>query len=84
MKERLYIWLADHLPSDLVKWCAVRVGASASLELEFIDMPDIGILDAVSLWEKNTNSSGFYYLRNMEEERIKRLNEEDANELGLV
>ena len=84
MKEKLYIWVADHLPPDLVKWCAVRVGASASVELGYVDMPEIGILDAVSIWEKNEDSSGFLYLRDMEENRLRRINEEEATDLGLL
>jgi len=28
--ERLYIWIAWHLPRDLVRWCFIRVSTEAS------------------------------------------------------
>ena len=52
MRERFYMWLAWHLPRELVKWCAVRVGASATAgEYSGQVVPDLTVLDALRRWK---------------------------------
>lgn len=52
MKERMWIWLAWKLPSQLVYWCAMRVGARATTG-EYSDqvVPDLRYTDALKRWE---------------------------------
>jgi hypothetical protein len=51
MMEKIYIWVAWHLPRTLVKWCAVRVGAHATVgRYSGQVVPDLKFMDALERW----------------------------------
>ena len=52
MLERLYIWVAWHLPKQLVMWCAVRVHTHA-IAGQYSDqvVPELTAMDATKRWE---------------------------------
>lgn len=51
LRERILIWIAWHLPHDLVMWCYVRVGAHATSG-KYGDeiVPDVRMMDALQRW----------------------------------
>jgi len=51
MKEKILIWLAWHMPKELVKWAAVRLMASATVN-EYSDqiVSELTCLDALQRW----------------------------------
>jgi len=53
-KEKLYIWIAWHLPRSIVYWCTVRLGAEVSTadELVHIEVPSLTFSDALRVWRK--------------------------------
>lgn len=49
--ERVWIFLAWHLPRQLVKWAAVRLGAHATIgKYENQVVPDLRFIDALQRW----------------------------------
>lgn len=49
--ERLWMWVAWHLPRKLVKWCYIRVGAHATTgEHSSMVVPELTMMDALKRW----------------------------------
>jgi len=50
-RERAMTWIAWHLPHELVMWCAVRVGAHATMD-RYGDqvVPELLFMDALKRW----------------------------------
>lgn len=50
--ERFWIWLSWMMPRTLVKWCAIRLMANATVG-EYSDqvVPDLYALEALKRWE---------------------------------
>jgi hypothetical protein len=56
MQERFYIWLAWHLPKELVKWAAVRLMAHATTgRYSSQVVPDLLALDMLKRWDEVNN-----------------------------
>ena len=54
MIEKICIWLAWHLPKQLVYWCAVRVGANATTGCYgHLMVVDTLYLDVLKRWPGN-------------------------------
>lgn len=54
MREKLLIWIAWHLPKELVKWCYIRVGVYATTgEYGNTVVPEITMTDALKRWYDN-------------------------------
>ena len=53
MLDRFYCWLAFSAPRRLAYWCAVRVGAHASMVLSHRPMPEITLLEAGDAWHQS-------------------------------
>lgn len=54
-RTRFAMWLAWHLPHELVYWCAVRVVTHASTTtLRHTEMGAITAADALEAWEEVT------------------------------
>ena len=51
--EKVWIKIAWWLPRELVKWCAVRLGAEATTGDHRFEgeVPDLTFLDALKRWE---------------------------------
>lgn len=50
--ERVWMWVAWHLPKALVRWCYVRVGAHATTgKYGNTTVPDLTMMDALERWE---------------------------------
>ena len=50
-RERLMMWIAWHLPRDLVMWCYIRVGANATTgKYEREIVPEVRMMDALQRW----------------------------------
>ena len=49
--EKLWIWIAWHLPKMLVMWCGMRIGAKATTG-KYGDtvVPDLTFMDAMGRW----------------------------------
>lgn len=55
MSEKIYIWLAWHLPRGLVYWCAMRLLTNATVgEYSNQVVPDLLAMDALKRWEKQS------------------------------
>ena len=53
MKEKVYLWIAWHMPRELVKWAFVRVFAVVSTEeLSKREVATITCQEALGLWIK--------------------------------
>lgn len=51
IKESIMIWIAWHLPDELVKWCTVRVIANATQgKYSNRVVPELSALDALKRW----------------------------------
>lgn len=51
LKERVYIWIAWHLPKDLVMWCWYRVAAHATTgKFGHVHPGDVKMMDAIDTW----------------------------------
>jgi hypothetical protein len=52
MSEKIWIWLAWHLPRPLVYWAAIRMGAHATQD-PYSDQiaPDLLFIDALKRWK---------------------------------
>lgn len=51
MKERIYIWLAWHMPRRLVYWCAIRLASRATMPpYEKQVVPELKVMDALNRW----------------------------------
>jgi len=49
--ERIYIWLAWHMPRRLVYWCAIRLAARATQPpYEKQEVPELKVMDALNRW----------------------------------
>lgn len=49
--EKVWMWIAWHLPKELVKWCAVRVGANATTgQHGNTVVPSLTFMDALQRW----------------------------------
>jgi len=49
--DKIYIWIAWHLPKVVVKWCAIRMSAFATRGLySSMDVSDLRIIDALDRW----------------------------------
>ena len=49
--ERIWIWIAWHLPKELVKWCAVRLMAHATTgQYGYVNTPATTIIEALQRW----------------------------------
>lgn len=53
MAEKIWMWIAWHLPRKLVLWCAMRVGAHATTG-RYSDqiVPELKFMDAMQRWDK--------------------------------
>ncbi len=51
MHDRIAFWVARRLPENLVYWCAVRLGARATLP-PYGDqvVPELTLVDALERW----------------------------------
>lgn len=50
--ERLWMWIAFHLPRPLAYWCAIRVGAHATQGRYGNQIvPELLFMDALQRWE---------------------------------
>lgn len=51
MREAFAIWFASILPRSVVYWCAMRVGANATMG-PYSDqiVPDLTMMDALKRW----------------------------------
>ncbi len=50
--RKLYIFIAWMLPKELVKWCAVRLFAHATVgEYKNTIVPELTAMDALKRWE---------------------------------
>ena len=52
MKDKIIMWIAWHLPKELVKWCFVRVGANSTYKRPNEEVPKIKMMDALGDWLK--------------------------------
>ena len=53
MIEKIWMWIAWHLPRTLVMWCAVRVGSHATTgQYSSQVVPDLSFMDALKRWDK--------------------------------
>jgi len=51
MKDKIYIWIAWHLPRTLVMWCAIRVHAYATQgKWSGQIAPELTAMDSVQRW----------------------------------
>ena len=51
VRERLFVWIAWHLPRDLVSWCYTRVGAEATTgKYSDVHPGDVKMMDALNQW----------------------------------
>jgi hypothetical protein len=49
--ERLTIWIAWHLPKELVKWCVIRAGVHATTgQYAATVVPQIAFVDVLKRW----------------------------------
>jgi hypothetical protein len=56
MKEKFLIWLAWHMPSELVKWCYIRVGAYATTGKHGDTIvPAISMMEALDRWDRKND-----------------------------
>ncbi len=54
LREKLLMWIAWHLPRDLVMWCYVRVGAHATTgKFGGEIVPEVRMMDALQRWTMN-------------------------------
>ena len=52
LKERIWKWIAWHLPKELVNWCYCRVAAHATGgEYGNTVVPELGMMDAWKRWD---------------------------------
>ena len=52
MIEKIYTWIAWHLPKTLVMWCYIRLAANATCTKYRDKSPnEIGLLDALDCWK---------------------------------
>ena len=52
--ERIWMWLAWHLPRSLAYWTAIRVGASATTgKYADREVPKVTVIDALEAWAPN-------------------------------
>jgi len=50
--DKVWMWLADHMPRPLVYWCAIRLGVNAvSGEHSDDEVPGVTFMDALERWE---------------------------------
>jgi hypothetical protein len=53
MNEKLWMWIAWHLPRTLVMWCAMRVGAYATQGRYGAQIvSELTFMDAMRRWDK--------------------------------
>lgn len=52
--EWIWRWIAWHLPKRLVYWCAVRVGAHATVGAKYgrTIVPELRMMEALDRWPK--------------------------------
>lgn len=52
MRERLLLWVAWHMPREIVYWCFIRLAAHATTG-EFADreVPEVTCIEALTRWE---------------------------------
>lgn len=52
MRETILIWLAWHMPKELVKWAAIRMMATASANEKYRDTAasELTCFDALEVW----------------------------------
>ena len=49
--EKLWLWIAWHLPRPLVYWCTIRVGCNATQDKWANESPtDLLMMDALKRW----------------------------------
>ena len=52
MTEKIWIWIAWHLPRPLVYWCAIRLNAHATAgEYGHQLVPELLVMDALKRWD---------------------------------
>lgn len=52
MADKIWMWIAWHLPKRLVYWCAIRVDAHATTgDYGSQNVPDLLAMDALKRWE---------------------------------
>ena len=52
MSDKIWMWIAWHLPKNLVKWCAVRLMAHATTgQYSYVLTTKTTIIEALQRWE---------------------------------
>ena len=53
MKEKIWTFIAWHLPRKLVMWCAIRLGAYATQgKYGTTIVPELTFMDAIKRWDE--------------------------------
>ena len=49
--EKIYCWIAWHLPKNLVKWCSVRLMSAATVgKYSHQVVPELTCIEALQRW----------------------------------
>ena len=52
MKDKVWMWIAWHLPKELVKWCAIRLMAHATTgQYGQVNTTKTTIIESLQRWE---------------------------------
>ena len=58
MKEKILMWLAWKMPTELVYWCSLRLGAYATQgEHGKTIVPELTFMDAIKRWEEKQDKN---------------------------
>ena len=58
MKEKIFRWLADRMPSMLVYFCGVRIFAHATTGIYSDEIvPEVTMMEALMRWDEGYDSS---------------------------
>ncbi len=50
--DKIYMFLAWHMPKRLIMWCAMRIGANATQgKYDTQIVPDLKFMDAIDRWK---------------------------------
>ena len=53
MKEKILIWIAWHLPRNLIYWCSIRLMTYATVgHYSYQVVPDLLAMDALKRWDE--------------------------------
>jgi hypothetical protein len=56
MRDKISLWIAQHLPRRLVYWCAVRVGSHGASNPPSTVVPEMTMMDALQRWERRRDT----------------------------